>query len=484
MELDLCSKRELAYELYNIAVSANKRIICVSDMYYESNFLNKLLQKNGYNKISKIYVSSEIGARKDTGDLYDYLLSQENVKPYEILHIGDNEQSDFLIPLSKGIIAFHLPNNKDLCITKKETFQKIWANPENYTPYERIIIGYTINKWTENIIGSTPQNLFGTKEEMGYFGIGPVLFSIAQILCTNSEIQTNYQVIHFASRDGYLPLKGYELLRTTVYNNCIEGEYLYAGRMLYNIANYNGDPNRYILDRIKKYPKDDSFSLRSLLLSTISPNILKKIKDEIPENYWVKKFNQKYISNFIQKNYDIFKNELNNRYKNICLYYSREVIFNNRGRAIVFDCGYSGSISESIMKFFNKRFIDKIYLWQTYDNVKKDKINKTKTYLLGQNLNLLRKKTLHLLFEEIFSKIEPPVYDFKVMDDSIIPLFDFDESAINSKTKDNLLIFQNWAIKYVEDVIEFFGRNYLSKLLLSSINFCLEPIESSLISPT
>ncbi len=219
LELDLCSKRELAYELYNIAVSANKRIICVSDMYYESNFLNKLLQKNGYNKISKIYVSSEIGARKDTGDLYDYLLSQENVKPYEILHIGDNEQSDFLIPLSKGIIAFHLPNNKDLCITKKETFQKIWANPENYTPYERIIIGYTINKWTENIIGSTPQNLFGTKEEMGYFGIGPVLFSIAQILCTNSEIQTNYQVIHFASRDGYLPLKGYELLRTTVYNN-------------------------------------------------------------------------------------------------------------------------------------------------------------------------------------------------------------------------------------------------------------------------
>ena len=67
------------YELYKFAKDNHKKIIITSDMYLPKDFLEKVLQQNGYDEIDKIYVSSEYKKTKATGTLYQQILKDNNI---------------------------------------------------------------------------------------------------------------------------------------------------------------------------------------------------------------------------------------------------------------------------------------------------------------------------------------------------------------------------------------------------------------------
>ena len=86
-------------EGYNIAF--------ISDMYLNSQFLRKVLQRNGCcRQEDAIYVSCEHNARKDTGLLYKVVRNE--LHPTEWIHYGDNKRSDIKMAKSKGIRAIHI----------------------------------------------------------------------------------------------------------------------------------------------------------------------------------------------------------------------------------------------------------------------------------------------------------------------------------------------------------------------------------------
>ena len=86
-------------EGYNIAF--------ISDMYLNSQFLRKVLQRNGCcRQEDAIYVSCEHNARKDTGLLYKVVRNE--LHPTEWIHYGDNIRSDIKMAKSKGIRAIHI----------------------------------------------------------------------------------------------------------------------------------------------------------------------------------------------------------------------------------------------------------------------------------------------------------------------------------------------------------------------------------------
>ena len=64
----------------------------------------KILKNNGY-EMDRVFVSNEVGLTKATGNLYQYVKSELNVKPKEILHIGDNFWSDYKNAEDKGFRA-------------------------------------------------------------------------------------------------------------------------------------------------------------------------------------------------------------------------------------------------------------------------------------------------------------------------------------------------------------------------------------------
>lgn len=84
---------ECIKKIYEYAYANNNVAIC-SDMYLPKDYLAHLLEKKGYVGIEKLYVSAEHMRTKATGRLFKYMISDNKLKADEILHIGDNLQSD------------------------------------------------------------------------------------------------------------------------------------------------------------------------------------------------------------------------------------------------------------------------------------------------------------------------------------------------------------------------------------------------------
>jgi FMN phosphatase YigB (HAD superfamily) len=96
-----------------------RKVAFLSDMYLPVEFLRGILQRFGiYRDGDALLVSSDIGRTKQTGNLFRHLMTELSVPAGQILHIGDNRQSDVLIPRRMGIAA-HLwraprPNRYEL----------------------------------------------------------------------------------------------------------------------------------------------------------------------------------------------------------------------------------------------------------------------------------------------------------------------------------------------------------------------------------
>ena len=81
-----------------------KEIIVISDFYFGKELLKPILDNLGIGKfIDEIFVSSDIGKRKSTGNLYQYVLKRKHIRPEKMLMIGDNSRSDVEIPSKLGI---------------------------------------------------------------------------------------------------------------------------------------------------------------------------------------------------------------------------------------------------------------------------------------------------------------------------------------------------------------------------------------------
>lgn len=91
-DLRLLEPRHPVISLYDFARSREKRVVITSDTYYSEGTIRAILQKCGINEPDALYLSSEIGARKDRGDIWKVVKHKEAGR--RILHIGDNAVSD------------------------------------------------------------------------------------------------------------------------------------------------------------------------------------------------------------------------------------------------------------------------------------------------------------------------------------------------------------------------------------------------------
>ena len=85
---------------------AGHRILFISDMYLESDFVQSILKQYGLWKDGDVvYVSCDVGATKASGKLFAYIKEKEQLSYGEWLHYGDNEHSDVKMPKKLGIHA-------------------------------------------------------------------------------------------------------------------------------------------------------------------------------------------------------------------------------------------------------------------------------------------------------------------------------------------------------------------------------------------
>lgn len=464
-EIQMNHSRLSAKSLYQFAINKGKKIICISDMYLSKKIIKCILDKNAYNEIENIYISNELKARKDFNELFHTVLKQEKAKPSEILHIVDDIYSDYYIPQKNGIVSVWMPNAKDKFLSLSNLSKNCWMDSQHLAI--RFIEGYTRENINDsyleipiNYIKPTDK-FFQNFDQFLTLALSPFILGISLSILTNSNIQKHYKKIYFASRDGYLPKIVYDILASSY--GGLPSEYIYAGRRAYSYILYET-----IYDYIFSF--NNNVKLYNILCNLI---FNKDILNIIHKN------RQKLNIPLFEKS-DVFKTLL--PYNNILnIYYSqmRQNAYNyyfshisNNPREIIFDCGYSGSISKAF-SIAMKKPVDKIYLYETDENRNEDKINNTKTFTLldGENIP---PRGINLLYEELFSPLEGSCIGFDNIGNPILDNEVFSEQMI-SKYKHIKSTISNYASSFIKlnkeniKYFEFFDIADLQKPVISSI---------------
>ena len=109
MELEGLRLYEDSMPLLNRFADNAKTLVVTSDMYYDELQVRWLLRNLGVEPFFKhVLVSSSFGKKKESGSLFRALPSLLEVKPEDILHIGDNKYSDVYQSVKTGIDAVYV----------------------------------------------------------------------------------------------------------------------------------------------------------------------------------------------------------------------------------------------------------------------------------------------------------------------------------------------------------------------------------------
>lgn len=105
-EQDVCWLNPDIYDVMDfLGKHKEYKVILTSDMYLTQRQLKNILVNNGLvtDIFEKIFVSCEHRADKKSGTLFEEIIKEMNIEPNELLHIGDNFQSDMASASNVGI---------------------------------------------------------------------------------------------------------------------------------------------------------------------------------------------------------------------------------------------------------------------------------------------------------------------------------------------------------------------------------------------
>ena len=279
--------------IWDYAKKLGKKIIVTSDMYLSSEFLTRVLHKNGFIGYDKLYVSGEIGKTKTTGTLFEYITNDLQVTPDKILHIGDNKKSDYKSPKKSGLRAILYPHIINDFIKKNPRFDKFFSKNKNDLGAS-ILLSVMILKEHDRKI-SNDKNI-DYWYDLGYKYAGPVIYSYARYIEKIASEQKNDHIM-FVARDGYTIQRIFN-----TFNNSISNSYVYAPRFLNLICRLD-------------YAKEDILQSNAIISYFCKQSkILRNKADKIQFKTWHD------YHNFIQSNSDIFSQYARKEWDNYIKY--------------------------------------------------------------------------------------------------------------------------------------------------------------------
>lgn len=483
LEKEFCKRRNTAFELYELALALDKKVIITSDMYLDKKTILDILEGCGYNEYHKIYISCEVGKTKDSGNLYRHVLKDLGLTPNEMVHIGDNYQTDYMNSKAHGINAFHFPKASDLVMNRYSTNNlsqmlsnslPFWFDTRESLQFLgiRSMLAVVANKYFDNPFKSfNPESDFnGDPYLIGYFNLGMYIFGVSKWLIDNTK--DKYNTLLFMSRDGYLPMKAYRIFHS-VYENLPKEKYMYVSRKALIPVIIKDKLDVYKLSEVFAY---DSYSPKKMhkYLSSIfecDSDRLKKLCEE-NEIKFDKKFKTlKDFNSFIKVLVDNLYDEkyLNTNREKIKKYYDKIL----EDKPAVFDVGYSGRPEFYISDLCGKKvgtFFLNINQDEALDYSRRGGFE-LKTYFPA-------KPTLTgNAYEMLLSELAGSCIGYDCSKKEVEPVFE--EYKSSYQVEYMIEIMQSQALKFVEDMLGYFGNRldlmyyqdyYLSLPFLAYLN--------------
>lgn len=466
LELRFCQRRETAYSIYTLAKYLRKKVICTSDMYLSLNTIKQILEKNGYTEIDKIYLSCEEMKTKATGNLYKYVLKEEKVNSDEIIHIGDNYQSDYEMAKNEKIKAIYFPKATDMMLNKNITNNLAQMLSKNMPFWKdnqasmnfigiRSMIAIVGNKYFDN-----PFTTFNNESDfnidpflIGYYAVGIYMFGVGNWLLRENQDKGKKNLV-FMARDGYLPMEIYNMLKK-YYTNVPEAKYLRVSRKalisviiinkmdLYKITdviNIEKHTPKYIIKYIKESLKDYPEHRIKEIIEKNGIKYEENIKTKQRFNKLVKIINN-----------NLFDDEKNNiKIKKLKEFFGKYF----EEESATFDVGYSGR-PELYLSILCGKPIDTYFLNINQEEaIKYAKVGKyeLKTYFDA------KPAVTGFAYESIISELAPSTIGYDLTGKEVKPILEKDNKSYQEKYI--IGIIQNSAKKFVEDVLSIFGSEF------------------------
>ncbi|GMQ47921.1 rhamnan synthesis F family protein [Vibrio sp. 10N] len=111
-DLAMIESKDEIVDILNTLIGAGKTVYIISDTYYSEHQIVLMLRKAGVTNGYQLYVSSEMGLRKDNGSMWSYMQGHLKNKG-SFVHIGDNAVADAQIPGDFGLANLHILNPLD-----------------------------------------------------------------------------------------------------------------------------------------------------------------------------------------------------------------------------------------------------------------------------------------------------------------------------------------------------------------------------------
>ncbi|MGO2339855.1 MAG: hypothetical protein ACTH5M_04565 [Psychrobacter sp.] len=346
VDKELLTTHDIGYKLFQYAVKQKKKVIVITDTYYDECFIREILHSNGYNPNS-YYVSSEINKTKESGDMFLYVKRMEKTN---FLHIGDNEKADYINSKSNGLEGVLIASNNSFF--QKEGPKINHINNSAISSLHNGLIQSNLSKYP--VISQDFGFSRGKAINFGYNIVGKIMLSFS--LWIINYCQTNsIKRVYFLARDGEIVKKSVDKLISMLGINDIDTYYILASRrsvrvaLLRNRNEIDNEVELFLNDLNKSTKKSEVFEYVSLRFG-LSREILNSLslgkvinKDQLDIKKLKKWFSSKRVEKAILDNAKC-ERELYTRYLN-----DNNISYNDTDIAFV-DIGHNGTLQASLVK--------------------------------------------------------------------------------------------------------------------------------------
>lgn len=196
------------------------RILITTDMYLDEKTIKTILDKNQIS-FDRLYISGKAGFRKESGNLFKYILEDLGIAADNMVHIGDNKRSDVDNAKLNGIEAFHYlckqPDFEHYLIKTqcgylfekvniinkiKNKFHRCWKEMKR-VPYDNISSVYFVN-----YLNAVCKSEESEDVRMGFCVLGPFIAALCHWIHRKKE-EKKIDQLWFVAREGYLIKKVY-----------------------------------------------------------------------------------------------------------------------------------------------------------------------------------------------------------------------------------------------------------------------------------
>lgn len=426
-EVKYCIPNYNLLDLYKRCLESSKTVILTSDMYLSREVIERILSKCELAGYIKLFLSSEVGLKKGTGSLYDYVLKELDIKPRQMLHIGDGRVTDCLIPRKRGIHTIHIEREQvnTSVLSRKQIYADRYLFP---------FINNNISRYSGK----------GDVFRWGYEILGPLLLGFTEWI--HDELKANnISNACFLARDMNLILPIYSKLYPDskaqvqyleVSRRSIRREYIRSKKNFFSILDTLGRKPYKISELIGTI--DISFSELKRKCLQANCNLEDDDIDIIQKNKPLSKTINEQILNLLDK--PDYTSE----------YLQQFELYSQNDIALI-DIGWHGTIQNMLESITGNKYLG-LYLGNTIRS--SFETMESKGYWFSntdESESIYQMSIVGILEVALFPNIGTTV-GYKVDDNgTILPLYADCEAADFSTIKH----FQDGALKFIDDYLQY-----------------------------